>query len=65
MPSRSSGGEPFVQDAVLCAYGIVGGDRPDRSEITKGYEYEKGKYITIEQEVLQKIKLESTSSFTF
>ena len=31
-----------------------------RSEITKGYEYEKGKYITIEQEDLQKIKLEST-----
>jgi len=31
-----------------------------RSEITKGYEYEKGKYITIEQEDLEKIKLEST-----
>jgi DNA end-binding protein Ku len=31
-----------------------------RSEITKGYEYEKGKYITIEQEDLQKIKLQST-----
>ena len=31
-----------------------------RSEVTKGYEYEKGKYITIEQEDLEKIKLEST-----
>ena len=31
-----------------------------RSEITKGYEYVKGKYITIEQEDLEKIKLEST-----
>jgi len=31
-----------------------------RSEITKGYEYEKGKYITVEQEDLEKIKLEST-----
>jgi len=31
-----------------------------RSEITKGYEYEKGKYIIIEQEDLEKIKLEST-----
>jgi DNA end-binding protein Ku len=31
-----------------------------RSEITKGYEYEKGKYITIEQQDLEKIKLEST-----
>jgi DNA end-binding protein Ku len=31
-----------------------------RSEITKGYEYEKGKYVTIEQEDLQKIKLQST-----
>jgi len=31
-----------------------------RSEITKGYEYEKGKYITIEQEDLEKIKLQST-----
>jgi DNA end-binding protein Ku len=31
-----------------------------RSEITKGYEYEKGKYITIEQEDLEKIKLQSS-----
>jgi len=33
-----------------------------RSEITKGYEYEKGKYITIEQEDLERIKLESTKT---
>ena len=31
-----------------------------KSEITKGYEYEKGKYITIEQQDLEKIRLEST-----
>ncbi|MBV9861386.1 MAG: Ku protein [Alphaproteobacteria bacterium] len=34
----------------------------DRSEIVKGYEYEKGHYVTIEPDDLKKLKLETTDT---
>lgn len=34
----------------------------DRSEIVKGYEYQKGRYVTIEPDDLQKLRLETTDT---
>lgn len=38
------------------------GDEAEREEIVKGYEYEKGRYVIIDQEDLDKIKLPSTKT---
>jgi DNA end-binding protein Ku len=42
---------------------VVPGVGPvDRSEIVKGYEYQKGRYVTIEPADLQKLRLETTDT---
>ena len=42
---------------------VVPGVGPvDRSEIVKGYEYQKGRYVTIEPADLQKLRLETGST---
>src|SRR5438093_11810411 len=36
------------------------GEPVDRDDIKRGYEYAKGQYITVEDEEIEKIKIEST-----
>jgi DNA end-binding protein Ku len=42
---------------------VIDGDQPvDNSEIVKGFEYSKGKYLIIEPEEIKKLRLETESS---
>ena len=42
---------------------VIDGDQPvDSSEIVKGYEYSKGKYVIVEPEEVKKLRLETQSS---
>jgi DNA end-binding protein Ku len=34
----------------------------DSSEIVKGYEYQKGRYVTVEPDDLEKLRLETTDT---
>ena len=50
-------GERVRQQTVVPGLGPV-----ERDEIVKGYEYEKGRYVTVEAKDLEKLRLETTDT---
>lgn len=42
---------------------VINGDQPvDNSEVVKGYEYSKGKYVIVEPEEIKKLRLETQNA---
>ncbi len=50
-------GERVRQQTIVPGLGPV-----ERDEIVKGYEYEKGRYVTVEPKDLEKLRLETTDT---
>src|SRR5436309_13936273 len=50
-------GERVRQQLVVPGVGPV-----ERDEVVKGYEYEKGRYVTVDRDDLKRLKLETTDT---